>query len=136
MANSRPSRAIRPRAPGKPRQPGEHGPGQGGHRKGRLELEMPGDRGGEVGFGDAQHDRHAGIAGARAQCDFEVQGVDIGQRDEAVRRGQIAQIERVVAAGVPGQEIETLVARALDQGGVGGLLDHDDRLVETQAGGR
>ena len=43
-----------------------------------------------------------------------------------MRRVEVAQIERVVAAGVAGQEIKAEIAGALHHGGVGGRLDHHE----------
>jgi hypothetical protein len=55
----------------------------------------------------------------RAKSDLEVQRVDIGQSDEPLRRSQVAQIERRVSARVPGQKVEALLSRLLDDGAIG-----------------
>ena len=99
---------------GKPRQADKGRSRERRGRIGRLEFEMPGDRLGEARLGDAQHDRHRRIAGARAERDLEVQGVDIGQRDQAMCRAEIAEIERRVSARIPGQQVEVLLARPFD----------------------
>ena len=87
------------------RQADKSGSRQGRGRIGRLKLEVPGDRFGEARFGDAQHDRECRIAGARAQRDLQVQGIDVGQSDQAMRRIEIAQVECRVAAGISGQQV-------------------------------
>ena len=117
---------------GEPRQPDKGGSRQRRGRIGRLELEMPGDRLGKARLGDAQHDRHCRIAGARAERDLQIQGIDIGQRDQAVRRIEIAQIERRVAAGVPGQQVEALLARPFDDGRIRSDFDDDEVLAESE----
>jgi hypothetical protein len=60
----------------------------------------------------------------RAKSDLEVQRVDIGQSDEPPRRSQVAQIERRVSARVPGQKVEALLSRLLDDGAIGWDLDN------------
>src|SRR6266581_3077294 len=80
-----------PARSGKPRQADKRGSGKGRGRKSRLEFEVPGERLGKARFGDPQHDWHCRIAGTGTERDLQVQGVDIGQGDEAVRDFQIAE---------------------------------------------
>ena len=81
---------------------------------------MPGDRLGEAGLGDPEHDRHCRIAGPSTERDLQIQGIDIGQRDQAMCGGKIAEIERRVSARIPGQQIEMLFARPFDDRGYRG----------------
>ena len=122
-------------APARARQTGEADKGGSRERRGRvggLELEMPVDRRGEACFGYAQHDWHGRIAGASAERDLQIQGIDVGHRDQAVRSTEIAQIECRVAAGIPGQQVEALLARPFDDGRIGRDLDDDQMLAESE----
>src|SRR5207237_7997929 len=92
---------------------------KGGRRErrggeGSLEFEVPGDRLGKAGLGDPQHNRHRRIAGSSTERDLEVQGIDVGQRDQAMCGGKIAKIERRVSARISGQQIEMLFSSPFD----------------------
>jgi len=72
------------------RQADEDGGRQRRRRKRRLKLEVAGDRRSKARIGDPQHDGHGRVARSRPKRDFEVQGIDIGQGNEAMRGAEIA----------------------------------------------
>jgi hypothetical protein len=105
------------------RKPPQADKGRRRERRGRergLEFEVPGDRLRKAGLGDPEHDRHCRIAGSSPERDLQIQRIDVGQGNQAVRGGEIAEIERGVSARIPGQQIEILLACPFDDRAIGG----------------
>ena len=113
IANSCPAKAMRPRA-GKRDRPRNRA-SKRGDRKRRFELEMAGDRCSEGS------PRQCAAQSAYSDCGRarRARSPGSGCRHWSTRRGcgraEIAKVERGVAAGVAGQQIEAAVARPFDQ---------------------
>jgi hypothetical protein len=101
---------------------------RGGERG--LEFKVPGDRLGKAGLGDPEHNRHRRIARPSAERDLQIQGIDVGQGNEAMGGPKIAEIERRISARIPGKQIEMLLSCPFDDCAIGVELDDDELFPE------